>query len=68
MGALKPKGIQNMKRFSSIVYIVSLAFAGLIFTGCASNQADRANTAQFRSFAHQPGRKLWGRSQPCRVC
>ena len=27
-----------MKRYSSIIYIVSLAFAGLIFTGCASNQ------------------------------
>ena len=39
MGALKPKGIQNMKRYSSIIYIVSLACAGLIFTGCATNQA-----------------------------
>ena len=39
MGALKPKGIQNMKRYSSIIYIVSLALAGLIFTGCATNQA-----------------------------
>ena len=39
MGALKPKGIQNMKRYGSIIYIVSLAFAGLIFTGCATNQA-----------------------------
>jgi hypothetical protein len=28
-----------MKRYSSIVYIVSLACAGLIFTGCATNQA-----------------------------
>ena len=27
-----------MKRYSSIIYIVSLAFAGLIFTGCATNQ------------------------------
>ena len=45
MGALKPKGIQNMKRFSSIVYIVSLAFAGLIFTGCAKQPDRRANTA-----------------------
>src|SRR5438034_2457968 len=25
-----------MKKYSSITYIVSLAFAGLIFTGCAS--------------------------------
>jgi hypothetical protein len=28
-----------MKRYTSIIYIVSLAFAGLIFTGCATNQA-----------------------------
>jgi hypothetical protein len=28
-----------MKRYSSIIYIVSLACAGLIFTGCAANQA-----------------------------
>jgi hypothetical protein len=28
-----------MKRYSSIIYIVSLASAGLIFTGCATNQA-----------------------------
>src|SRR6266446_9414317 len=28
-----------MKKYSSITYIVSLAFAGLIFTGCATNQA-----------------------------
>jgi len=28
-----------MKRYSSISYIVSLACAGLIFTGCATNQA-----------------------------
>jgi hypothetical protein len=28
-----------MKRYRSIIYIVSLAFAGLIFTGCAANQA-----------------------------
>ena len=27
-----------MKRYSSIIYIVSLACAGLIFTGCATNQ------------------------------
>ena len=29
-----------MKRYSSIIYIVSLACAGLIFTGCATNQAN----------------------------
>ena len=34
-----------MKKYSSIIYIVSLACAGLIFTGCATNQAARANTA-----------------------
>jgi len=28
-----------MKKCSSIIYIVSLTFAGLIFTGCATNQA-----------------------------
>jgi hypothetical protein len=28
-----------MKRYSSIICIVSLAYAGLIFTGCATNQA-----------------------------
>src|SRR5258708_39962258 len=28
-----------MKRYSSIIYIVSLACAGLIFIGCATNQA-----------------------------
>jgi len=28
-----------MKRYSSIIYIVSLACADLIFTGCATNQA-----------------------------
>ena len=28
-----------MKRYSSIIYIAGLACAGLIFTGCATNQA-----------------------------
>ena len=28
-----------MKKYSSIIYIVSLACAGVIFTGCATNQA-----------------------------
>ena len=28
-----------MKKYSSIIYIVSLACAGLIFTGCATTQA-----------------------------
>ena len=34
-----------MKKYNSIIYIVGLACAGLIFTGCATNQADRADTA-----------------------
>ena len=29
-----------MKKCSSIIYIVSLACAGLVFTGCATNQAN----------------------------
>ena len=29
-----------MKRYSSIIHIVSLACAGLVFTGCATNQAN----------------------------
>lgn len=28
-----------MKKYSSIIYILSLACAGLIFTGCTTNQA-----------------------------
>ena len=28
-----------MKKYGSIIHIVSLACAGLIFTGCATNQA-----------------------------
>jgi len=28
-----------MKKYSSIIYMLSLACAGLIFTGCATNQA-----------------------------
>ena len=39
MAALKRRGIQKMKRYISIIHIVSLACAGLIFTGCATNQA-----------------------------
>ncbi len=39
MGASKTTGVQNMKKYSSIIYIVSLACAGLIFTACATNQA-----------------------------
>ena len=30
-----------MKKYSSIIYIVGLACAGLIFTGCATNQRRR---------------------------
>ena len=47
-----------MKKYNSIIYIVSLACAGLIFTGCATNQAHRANTCEFRSFTRLPGRKF----------
>jgi hypothetical protein len=37
---IKTKGIQPMKKYSSIIYILSLACAGLIFAGCATtNQA-----------------------------
>ena len=39
MGASKTTRVQNMKKYNSIIYIVSLACAGLIFTGCATNQA-----------------------------
>jgi hypothetical protein len=31
-----------MKKYSSIIYILSLACAGLIFTGCATNQPGAA--------------------------
>ena len=31
-----------MKKYSSIIYIVGLACAGLIFTGCATNQPSAA--------------------------
>ena len=34
-----------MKKYSSIIHIVGLACAGLIFIGCATNQADRADAA-----------------------
>ena len=30
-----------MKKYSSIIYIVSLACAGLIFTGCATTRRPR---------------------------
>jgi len=39
MGAFNRKGVQNMKRYSSIIYVLSLVCAYLIFTGCATNQA-----------------------------
>ena len=43
-----------MKKYSSIIHILGLACAGLIFTGCGTTQpcCDRATTAEFRSFAH----------------
>jgi hypothetical protein len=39
MGAVQPKGVQNMKKYSSIIHIFSLACACLIFAGCTTNQA-----------------------------
>ena len=39
MGAHLSERNPSMKKYSSIIYIVSLACAGLIFTGCATNQA-----------------------------
>ena len=45
MGAFKPEDSKHMKRYSSIIYIVSLACAGLIFTGCATNQAGPGSAA-----------------------
>jgi hypothetical protein len=39
MERIKPKGAQSMKKYSSIIDILSLACVGLIFTGCATNQA-----------------------------
>src|SRR4026207_931466 len=39
MGPHLNKGIQNMKRYSSIIHILSLACACLIFAGCTTNQA-----------------------------
>jgi hypothetical protein len=39
MDAHLSKRSQTMKKYSAIIYIVSLACAGLIFTGCATNQA-----------------------------
>ena len=38
-GLIQAKGIQPMKKYGSIIHIISLACAGLIFTGCATNQA-----------------------------
>ena len=45
MGAFKPEDSKHMKRYSSIIYIVGLACAGLIFTGCATNQAGPGSAA-----------------------
>jgi hypothetical protein len=39
MGESKGKGVQRMKKYSSIVHIFSLACACLISAGCATNQA-----------------------------
>ena len=40
--AFKRKESKHMKKYSSIIYIVSLACAGLIFTGCATTQPSAA--------------------------
>ena len=41
-----------MKKYNSIIYIVGLACAGLIFNGCATNQASAPIPAEFRPFVH----------------
>ena len=41
-----------MKRYSSIIHIVSLACAGLIFTGCATNQAGPGTAAAPANSGH----------------
>ena len=59
-----------MKRYSSIIHILSLACAGLIFVE-GNNQSgwsrDGASTCEFRSFARLPGAKFWDRYLPCLV-
>jgi hypothetical protein len=42
MGAFKPKESKHMKKYSSIIYIVSLACAGLILIGCGTTQQGAA--------------------------
>lgn len=39
MGAVQTKGIQDMKKYSSIITILSLACACLIFAGCTTQTA-----------------------------
>ncbi|PYK57541.1 MAG: hypothetical protein DME43_14865 [Verrucomicrobia bacterium] len=39
---IQTKGVQSMKRYSSIIHILNLACACLIFTGCATNQPGAA--------------------------
>jgi hypothetical protein len=39
------KGMQNMKRYGSIIHILSLACACLISVGCATNQPGAATAA-----------------------
>ena len=41
-----------MKRYGSIILIVSLASAGLIFTGCATNQAGPGTAAAPANSGH----------------
>ena len=41
-----------MKKYSSIIHIVSLACAGLIFTGCATNQTGPGTAAPPANAGH----------------
>jgi hypothetical protein len=42
MGAFKPKESKHMKKYNSLTPILGLAFACLIFTGCATTQPGAA--------------------------
>ena len=61
MGALKPKGIQNMKRHSSIIYIVGLAFAAGSSPGAQPNQATAPIPANSGHVIVNSGREFWVR-------
>ena len=49
-----------MKKYNSIIYILSLACAGLIFTGCATTQAHRANTCRIQLICSLTGSQTSG--------